>query len=857
MTPWHRNEYLLKGVFLGLWTFFALQVPADRHAAWVHIGWVLGWVGAGLLLGLIAGTVLQFARGLRPWHNWAAFPLLVLLESPTFIYGGIVLGLVGGVLSGREFAEPWASHVAGWFGLTFDQIKHLQSATLPDDDPNKGKLPGDWLGYCTVAGLILGFGLYRLRQTPDRAYRFWAGLAIIGLTAYAAGQYAERVPTLETAGARLNFGLYLLMGLPFFYLLAFCGDADESEVEIMAFCAVLAAGLNLIDLGGKVIALGPATAYLFPGVIYFAYCKWVLPGLRVFKHTLRGYSYMSIGRLRTAIGFFRRALDLDPKNQLARRGLLALHNSLSLTTIDREPELVEALDFALCLDRASALLLNPNRAPTAAERAEAGRFLELVERKKPVLMARVDYLRAVSLTHAKDYDAAADTLRRLLDPETPYQGTLSRKNVLFPAWNLALLLHPEVVKRLGWKELDKPGRRLEAIGAVERQLGTDSNDSTARELKTVLYSQLSEAEFVAAAANGPPADFNYEYVEQLGLALADDTDPDRRERGTAYLRIAGRGLSDRAPGIFKKLADLADKQGDRQTAHAYLEQVKRAGQHVGPKKLAKDQLDIYFAALRRLAEEAEARGDFDAAIDELRLYLEGGSRNELDTYRRLADLYGKKGDSLNGLLMVETGLTYSGTDPDLLRKKDSFYYSVPPEKLAGVREKVGRWFDVEYCYRKAMSILNAKGEDLELLDWATHLAKLAKVMKPESNGVRLVEARCMLRRGDRDAGISILEDIHEAKKGSGEDEDAWYAAAKILGQLYLDELNRPDLAVKAFTDYKEYSKSGADTLYQLGRAYEAMGDQKNAIRFYEAVTAYEEHPRYWDAKEAVKRLRGQ
>jgi len=32
----------------------------------------------------------------------------------------------------------------------------------------------------------------------------------------------------------------------------------------------------------------------------------------------------------------------------------------------------------------------------------------------------------------------------------------------------------------------------------------------------VLYSQLTEPEFVSAAANGPPADFNYEYVEQLG-----------------------------------------------------------------------------------------------------------------------------------------------------------------------------------------------------------------------------------------------------------------------------------------------------------------------------------------------------
>ena len=28
MTTWHRNEYILKGLFLGLWTFVALQVVA-------------------------------------------------------------------------------------------------------------------------------------------------------------------------------------------------------------------------------------------------------------------------------------------------------------------------------------------------------------------------------------------------------------------------------------------------------------------------------------------------------------------------------------------------------------------------------------------------------------------------------------------------------------------------------------------------------------------------------------------------------------------------------------------------------------------------------------------------------------
>src|SRR5580692_5958218 len=97
MTPWHRNEYILKGLFLGLWAFFALEVLGDTSRAWVGIAWVLGWVCSGLLVGLILGAALQISRGLRPSTNWLAFPIVVVLESPTFIYCGIMFGLIGGI----------------------------------------------------------------------------------------------------------------------------------------------------------------------------------------------------------------------------------------------------------------------------------------------------------------------------------------------------------------------------------------------------------------------------------------------------------------------------------------------------------------------------------------------------------------------------------------------------------------------------------------------------------------------------------------------------------------------------------------------------------------------------------------
>src|SRR5262249_311119 len=148
------------------------------------IAWVVGWVCAGLLVGLIAGTVLQISRGLRPQQNWKAFPILVLLESPTFIYVGIIAGLVIGAISGRPDAEPWARPLAEFFGLSFEDIKHLTSADLPKDDPLKGKLPGDWLIYCAVGGGLLGWGLYRFRQIEDGRRRFMIGLALAAVVVY-------------------------------------------------------------------------------------------------------------------------------------------------------------------------------------------------------------------------------------------------------------------------------------------------------------------------------------------------------------------------------------------------------------------------------------------------------------------------------------------------------------------------------------------------------------------------------------------------------------------------------------------------------------------------------------------------
>jgi len=63
--------------------------------------------------------------------------------------------------------------------------------------------------------------------------------------------------------------------------------------------------------------MGGAAPFLIPVTLYFVYATRVMPELRVFKHVLRGYGYMNLGRLRLAIQFFRRAVELDPNSPLA------------------------------------------------------------------------------------------------------------------------------------------------------------------------------------------------------------------------------------------------------------------------------------------------------------------------------------------------------------------------------------------------------------------------------------------------------------------------------------------------------------------------------------------------------------
>ncbi|MGH7222645.1 MAG: tetratricopeptide repeat protein [Gemmataceae bacterium] len=819
---WLQTEYLLKGVYLGLVLYAALQQAATPKLGWEALARVNLLALGGLLLALLVAGLAKMREGYRVRGRLLIFTLFLLLESPTLVYAGILGGTLGGI---------------AWVHPLIGEQPRLNELFLPT------------LGGGAVAGLIFG----SLRQVRHRLTRIGLILALaaglVGGLLYWLGQFGNLAQKYHLEDQTV-FAVQILLSIPFFYLLTFAGHEEETEIEIGVMCASLGLGLGILIYDYKQYQ---SVAFLLPMLVYFGYTMKVLPSLRVLKHAFRGLSYARVGRYRRALQAFRRALQLDPNNRLARDGFWDVHRSLDLDQLANDSQTLALVDLDLCLQRAGSLLLQPG--PSGAQLDEAHRLLDLVLRLRPSMRPSVDYWRAVAQTHARQFDEAAMELEHILDPTHYGPGNPQRHNVLLAAWQLALLLHEELRRRVGEPQLDLPNRRMEAIAAVERHLADNPEDQTIWGLKRLLYQDVTEAEYNAFAGEGiVAAHFDHEYVQQLGLALIDDNA--RWQRGGEYLRMAARGLPALGPTIFVQIAQAHQRAGHIEEARHNYELAKRAGLAVGQKNLGDAERQAYFATVKLLGEDALARDDLEAAVENYHLYAES-ERAGLETLRTLASLYEKKGDALSAMRVTDQALVaYNAKDKDLLERKDRYYYSVMPEQIRERIESVRPWFDFDYCQRKARSILDGRYTDVEWLDVAHHLIQLALVVMPECRTVKVLLAKVLLRYGERDRAIVTLEEVRSPKPekfASGEDEDAWYQSCQLLSDLYL-EVGRPDLAVPCLIDFRQSSKSGARTLYKMGQAYEQLGDRVRAAKCYKQVTAYEGNPLAPDAEDALQRL---
>jgi hypothetical protein len=829
MLSWQQTEFLLKGVYLGLLVMIGFLKPD-----WIELGLISLFTISGLAIFLGKAAVQKIREGFKVQGRLLGFLIFLLLENPGMVYAGLLIGLSCG---------------AGW---TF---KWWRENDNPEDAiPLQAMWP-------VLGGAVLGGVFYNLRAVSNRMHRFWLSLAMIGILVGGAAAFYYFKQDAVTDDQLKTIALLLLLGIPGFYLLTFSGLVEESEIEVAAMCAALGIALwtYIYTFNRSASGFG-ALIVLLPLGLFFVYTTKYMPALRVFKHALRGMSYRQMGQTKLALASLGRALQLDARNPLAREQMWDIHRDLDFAELHQQPDIISFLDFGFCLERINQLL---QVKPSPADLRETFKMLDLIDKEKPALSPVCAYWRAVAHLHERNLDAAAQQLTSIL--QLPQYYTQERQSIHFLAWYLALYGHPEMAPRVGQPLLQQLGQRMDAIAAAETQLSVSAQDPNAWDMKRELYSGLTEREYYSLVQPGQPMPpFNHEYTQQLGLALVDD--PQQWKRGCEYLRIAAHGLPAQAANIYIKIAQTHEKHGDNAGLWANYMKAMQIGRSIGVDSLAPADKEALFANVKAIGELALKQGQIDAALEAFKFFSLHESAG-IETYRVLADLFEKKAASTKAeaeyrqflwqaLHCCEHAFTYNAQDPDLLARKDRYYHSITPEDLKQRLENVRKWFDPQYCRDKARWVLDKFAGDFELLDWASHLTELALVAQPGSHAARLLKARIHRLRGEIPEALALLEEIrqHKPEKFANEEESqAWYFGHRLLGDLYLD--NQPAEAVACYLEFKQSDEAGADTSYKMGRAYEALGDFPKAAACYGEVTAYERHPLYYEARDALERVK--
>jgi tetratricopeptide (TPR) repeat protein len=824
---WQQTEFIFKGIYLGLLLFCGLVLREPDW--WKEIAQLAICTFGTLALFLAVAGFRKLREGYRVQGRYPTFLLFLLLENPGMVFAGVLLGMLLGAFSLLE---------------NFNFFGSSNTHNLDTEET--------LLLWCVLGGAAVGAVFDILYDAPSLQARRWYGLAL-GAALAAAG--IGLLPSvMEVDQPRIMFATLLLLGIPLFYILTLASMTEESEVEIAAICAALGVSLwFVVDyfLPGNNTQL---TVQVVPLALYWVYTRRVLPELRVFKHVLRGISYANVGQMRPALISLGRALQLEPRHTLAREQLWHVHRLMDFSKVVQDPQMMALLNFELCLERVASLLLAGKPRPEHLH--EAHRLLDLVAGQRPDMRPRCDYWRAVAFTHEGRFDEAAAALEAVLSGEGTEPANPHWIAILFPAWQLALSLHPELTRRVGTPQLAIPGRRMQAIAAVEHRLGQNPDDTSAWDLKRLLYADLTEAEYLTRVAAGkPPALFDHAYASQLGLAQIND--PERWLRGCEFLHIAAIGLPAQAPTLYLTIAKAHEQAGNFAEVWNYYERIKQTGRTFGPDNLADQDKATFFAVVKALGEDAAKRGDNDAAIENFCIFA-NYDRAGVNVYRTLAELFERKGGIYiwEALYATHHGLVLDKTDRDLLDRRDRYYYSIQPADLPARWDRVRMWFDVAYCKEKARVALDNMGGNLDLLDWASHLADLAQVAEPSSLGVRYLRARALRARGEVDKAIAVLEEVRSNKPerfATSEEEDAWFVCHRLLGDLYLDV--KPDQAILCFQEFRQHGKSGADTIHKMGLAFRNLGDVARASKCFETVAAYENHPLAPEARRLLYELR--
>ena len=127
---WQSTEFLLKGVYLGLLVYVGLQLgDAD---GWRGLGQVALFTLGGLALFLSAAAARMLAKGYRIKGRLFPFLAFLIMENPTLVYAGILLGMAAGAFSLRPddpetWQLAWTLGGGAVLGLLFLNLKNTDA----------------------------------------------------------------------------------------------------------------------------------------------------------------------------------------------------------------------------------------------------------------------------------------------------------------------------------------------------------------------------------------------------------------------------------------------------------------------------------------------------------------------------------------------------------------------------------------------------------------------------------------------------------------------------------------------------------------------------------------------------------
>lgn len=805
-------EYLTKGLTLGILGYLGWH--ANVQATLLVYGLTL----LGLVIALALAGRKARAVGVQSQPGSAAYWVYLLLEYPALIYAGVLSGLLAGSLLITLVLQHW---------------------TLTE------------LGLAVGIGLGIGIVLIATRLIAQRNVR---RAVVLALSAAAVAFFALYLFRDEIPGWNaVHFGIHLLLAIPLFYLLTIAGRTEETEVEVGLVCALL--GIALWVMSGPAFQL---MAMLIPITIYIGYTHYLLKNMQAFKALLRGMGHARLGAHAEALTSYRRALHFSPNNKGAREELWKVHRQIDLRQVHQDPRLLKLIDFELCLQRARDLLFANKITPEQI--AEAKQLLDLVLDQRPQLRPAVLYYRAIAYTHAQELDQAEACIRQILDASHygPEEQT-SRQSILVPSWQLALMQHGELRKRVG-EPLLQHGQRMSAIAAVEQAASVGVLKPDEQELKAKLYADVTLNEYNREAGNDLQQQaklFDHKYVYERGLDLLDDANT--YQRGVELLAIAVRGQPKHAAAVWKLAADAALQHGNIPLARQAQNEVKAWTKLMGLKETSSESQGAYFATVKHLGEAAYAevmagRQAPETALENLLLAAEA-PQSGVDTLRMLADLYEQQGNIVQTMHYNEQCLMYDAKNTKYLERKDRCYVSLTPDDLTTHHEKLNKLIDQNYLLKKPKEILDSKTSGQDQLEWAKHLAELLTVIAPTRVAGWVLIGRCFLRLGQNDNGVKALEYAYQLgteTKPSGEDLEQWYLACRIMGDAYLQQ-GRYDEAQECLTAFSQSTKSGAETHYKLGQVAEGLGNTAQARKHYQSANMFD-HPLKYEVTQALERL---